>query len=97
MNLLERDSQLDALQTLLAQAQDGAGSVVLVGGEAGIGKTSLVTTLCERRGTMNLWWGACDALQTPHPLAPLHDIIRVHDVPETVQAVKLWQAMKAAG
>lgn len=80
MNLLERDSQLDALQTLLAQAQDGAGSVVLVGGEAGIGKTSLVTTLCERRGTMNLWWGACDALQTPHPLAPLHDIIRVHDV-----------------
>lgn len=24
-------------------------------------------------------------------------IIRVHDVPETVQAVKLWQAMKAAG
>jgi dihydropteroate synthase len=24
-------------------------------------------------------------------------IIRVHDVPETVQAVKVWQAMKAAG
>jgi dihydropteroate synthase len=24
-------------------------------------------------------------------------IIRVHDIPETVQAVKLWRAMKAAG
>jgi hypothetical protein len=23
-----------------------------------------------------LWWGACDALQTPHPLLPLHDIAR---------------------
>ncbi|HEX6832584.1 MAG TPA: LuxR C-terminal-related transcriptional regulator, partial [Rudaea sp.] len=26
-----------------------------------------------------LWWGGCDALQTPHPLAPLHDIARSCD------------------
>ena len=23
-----------------------------------------------------VWWGACDALDTPHPLAPLLDIAR---------------------
>ena len=80
MNLLERESQLNLLQGLLVAARDGAGSIVLVGGEAGIGKTSLVSALCERRGTMNLWWGACDALQTPHPLAPLHDIARTNAV-----------------
>jgi hypothetical protein len=26
-----------------------------------------------------VWWGACDALQTPHPLAPLLDIARETD------------------
>lgn len=80
MNLFERESQLDALLELLQKARDGDGGVALVGGEAGIGKTSLVTALRERRGAMNLWWGACDALQTPHPLAPLHDIIRNNPV-----------------
>ena len=29
----------------------------------------------QRKGTP-LWWGSCDALQTPDPLAPLHDIAR---------------------
>jgi len=80
MNLLERQSQLDALEGLLGQARGGLGSVALIGGEAGIGKTSLVTALAQRRGEMNLWWGACEALQTPHPLAPLHDIIRNNPV-----------------
>ena len=23
-----------------------------------------------------MWWGACDALDTPHPLAPLLDMAR---------------------
>lgn len=78
MNLFERETQLQSLQGLLEQARGGAGSVVLLGGEAGIGKTSLASALGQQRGTMNLWWGACDALQTPHPLAPLHDIVRSH-------------------
>jgi predicted ATPase len=40
--LLERDGELDALETALRRAEHGAGSVVLVSGEAGIGKTSLL-------------------------------------------------------
>ncbi|MEO8523846.1 MAG: AAA family ATPase [Caldimonas sp.] len=58
----------------------GTGHAVLLGGEAGIGKTSLLRELTQRRGEALLWWGACDALQTPHPLAPLHDIARSAEV-----------------
>jgi DNA-binding CsgD family transcriptional regulator/tetratricopeptide (TPR) repeat protein len=80
MNLFERDSLLMPLGALLHEAANGAGRVVLLGGEAGIGKTSLAAALRDRRGSAALWWGACDALQTPHPLAPLHDIARVNAV-----------------
>jgi DNA-binding CsgD family transcriptional regulator/tetratricopeptide (TPR) repeat protein len=74
-NLVERDA---ALQVLVEGLRDAAvaGHTVLVGGEAGIGKTSLLKALAANRGDARLWWGACDALQTPHPLAPLHDIVR---------------------
>lgn len=80
MSLLERESQLDTLQALLRSAADGAGHVALVAGEAGIGKSSLVAQLREQCGEATVWWGACDALQTPHPLAPLHDIARSGEV-----------------
>jgi hypothetical protein len=50
---------------------------VLVGGEAGIGKTSLVRAFCDRHGgDARALWGACDALRTPRPLGPLLDIAR---------------------
>ena len=40
--LLERDAELRRLRETLRGAGQGRGSVVLVSGEAGIGKTSLV-------------------------------------------------------
>lgn len=73
--LVERDSQLEALRELMASAAAGEGRVALVCGEAGIGKTSLLRALASERRA-ELWWGSCDALHTPHPLAPLHDIAR---------------------
>lgn len=76
MELVEREKEIDGLQACLRDAARGRGSVVLLGGEAGIGKTSLLQTLADRREDAVLWWGACDALQTPHPLAPLYDIAR---------------------
>lgn len=100
LNLFERQSQLESLLSLLAAARGGAGSVVLIGGEAGIGKTSLVSALREQRAATNLWWGACDALQTPHPLAPLHDIIRNNPVGfarmiDTAARMPLFEAVLA--
>ena len=77
MELVERAS---ALQTLRHRLEGASvrGHVVLVCGEAGIGKTSALRVLASRHPTV--WWGACDALQTPHPLAPLLDIARQREV-----------------
>ena len=41
IELLERDTAVEALEGALAQARGGAGRIVLVAGEAGVGKTAL--------------------------------------------------------
>jgi DNA-binding CsgD family transcriptional regulator/tetratricopeptide (TPR) repeat protein len=75
MDLLERTTQLHALDSALAQAKAGEGCVALVYGEAGIGKTSLVEHFIkEHRVKWRILQGACDSLFTPRPLGPLHDI-----------------------
>jgi DNA-binding CsgD family transcriptional regulator len=45
--LLERAAQLESLTTAIERAVDGAGSVALIEGEAGIGKTELLRASCE--------------------------------------------------
>ncbi|HET6171543.1 MAG TPA: AAA family ATPase [Gaiellales bacterium] len=73
--LLERDAFSRTLGESLAGVAAGEGRVVLVSGEAGIGKSALVRSFCEaRRGHARVLWGACDALGTPRPLSPLIDI-----------------------
>jgi DNA-binding CsgD family transcriptional regulator/tetratricopeptide (TPR) repeat protein len=53
-----------------------AGRFVFIGGEAGVGKTSLVRHFCANQ-SVRILSGACDALATPHPLGPLLDISRI--------------------
>src|SRR5690606_17215443 len=56
----------------------GEGSLTLVAGEAGIGKTALLREWCGRYARhAQVLWGGCDALRTPRPLGPLYDIARV--------------------
>src|ERR1051326_47293 len=75
MELLEREQFLDELETIFAGAAAGNGRLVLVSGEAGIGKTSLVERFAEtHQAQARVLWGACDALFTPRPLGPLYDI-----------------------
>jgi DNA-binding CsgD family transcriptional regulator len=74
-DLLERSAELAALDAhLAAVGEQGRGRLVLVAGEAGIGKTALVRAFCERARPSRVLWGACDALFTPRPLGPLVDI-----------------------
>jgi tetratricopeptide (TPR) repeat protein len=80
MELVERDAALLTFDRQLAQTRLAGGHVLLVSGEAGIGKTTLLKAFAARRGDAALWWGACDSLETPHPLAPLHDIARGTEV-----------------
>lgn len=78
MKLLERQPLLAVLDGCLAAASSGTGSVALLLGEAGIGKTSLARAFCLRHeDRAQVWWGSCDALSTPRPLGPLYDIARV--------------------
>jgi DNA-binding CsgD family transcriptional regulator/tetratricopeptide (TPR) repeat protein len=75
VDLLERSADLGILDDALTIAGHGSGSVVLVGGEAGIGKTCLVQAFTRRhRDDARILWGACDDLSTPRTLGPFHDI-----------------------
>jgi predicted ATPase len=74
--LLERSDELSALEAALAGATgQRRGRVVLVRGEAGIGKTLLLRRFCEEVSARVLW-AACDPLFTPRPLGPLLDVAR---------------------
>src|SRR5690242_19591215 len=67
--LIERDG---LLAQLVAARRDG-GMLLLVGGEAGVGKTALVRAFTgELDGRVLL--GACEHLGTPAPLGPLVDV-----------------------
>ena len=75
MRLLERDAPLALLRQLAAEARAGAGRLVFVEGEAGIGKTSLLRELGRSLpvDTRTLV-GSCDPLSTPRPLGPIADV-----------------------
>ena len=74
--LLERRRELDALAALLVDVREQRrGWLVLVAGEAGIGKTALLRRFCdEHRSSARVLWGACDALYMPSPFAPLIEV-----------------------
>src|SRR5450432_3066321 len=59
--MLERDEQLQMADSALRTAERGAGSVIVVEGAAGIGKTSLLAAVdrrAEHRGLTCLWAAA---------------------------------------
>jgi len=76
-DLLERSSELDQLAAFLSAARAGQGRLVLLGGEAGVGKTSLVHTFSESvKPSVQVLIGKCDPLSAPRPLGPLVDVGR---------------------
>ena len=83
--LVERDAAMQALAEARADAALGRGRTVLVYGEAGIGKTTLLSAAFgpaaevpssaqDRRSGWRVIWGGCDALFSPRPLGPLFDM-----------------------
>src|SRR3954452_14518650 len=73
MRLLERDHPLEVLRDRARRAAEGRGSVVLVAGEAGVGKTVLLRAFAEQ-APVPVLWGMCDSLSAPRPLGPLRDV-----------------------
>jgi DNA-binding CsgD family transcriptional regulator/tetratricopeptide (TPR) repeat protein len=72
VELLEREAALDDLARWHDEVRAGAGRLILVSGEAGIGKTSLLRAFAA--GRRRVLWGTCDPLTTPRPFGPLVDL-----------------------
>jgi DNA-binding CsgD family transcriptional regulator/tetratricopeptide (TPR) repeat protein len=74
--ILEREGELAELGAAAADAAGGNGSIVLIVGEAGIGKSSLVDAVhAVLPADGRLLVGYCDDLATPRVLGPLRDLI----------------------
>ncbi|MDX6215695.1 MAG: hypothetical protein QOG99_1279 [Frankiales bacterium] len=72
--LLERESQLTALRTAWDTVQSARhGELVLLRGEAGSGKTALLTAFCAGLAAP-VWSGSCHPLSTPRPLGPFAEV-----------------------
>ncbi|BEP14909.1 AAA family ATPase [Acidothermaceae bacterium B102] len=74
--ILEREPEQRALVDALDLVRrTGHGSLVLVAGEAGVGKTTLLRQFATNRpATTRVLWGSCDPLFTPRPFGPLLDV-----------------------
>jgi DNA-binding CsgD family transcriptional regulator/tetratricopeptide (TPR) repeat protein len=81
VGLIERQAQLGALGSWLAETAGGKGRLVFVGGEAGAGKSTLVDEFCRSLPPeVPVHLGACEPLSAPRPLGPLCDIAPGLDV-----------------
>jgi len=74
MRLLERELPLASLAGYAREARQGDGRLVLVAGEAGVGKSALLEQFQLDLPDARWSWGACDGLFTPRPLGPLFDL-----------------------
>ena len=74
MRLIERESQLAALHQYADEAGRGQGRLVLISGEAGVGKSVLLEEFAQDLDEVRWLWAGCDGLFTPAALGPLLDL-----------------------
>lgn len=74
--LIEREDVLESLAALVDDAAAGAGRLVFLGGEAGLGKTSLCAALAQVASPrLKTRRGGCDNVATAAALGPLFDAV----------------------
>ena len=75
--LLEREAQLAQLTALARRvARGGPGEVVLLRGEAGVGKSAVLARFADQRDSrLRVLRGWCDPFGAPRPLGPLTDAL----------------------
>jgi DNA-binding CsgD family transcriptional regulator/tetratricopeptide (TPR) repeat protein len=79
--LIGRDLELTRLISCATQATAGHGQAVLIEGEPGIGKSTLVRAACAVAADCGcqVYWGAGDELGQALPLLPILDGLRVRE------------------
>jgi DNA-binding CsgD family transcriptional regulator len=74
-SLVEREAVLATLADQLASAVRGMGRVVLLSGEAGVGKSAVLGRFArESTSVVEISRGWCEPLSTPRPLGPWADM-----------------------
>jgi DNA-binding CsgD family transcriptional regulator/Tfp pilus assembly protein PilF len=73
--LIERGVFLTSLEGLLGEALGGSGRLVFLGGEAGVGKTTLAAALAGTAAVPVVRRGCCDKITTAEALGPLVDAL----------------------
>jgi class 3 adenylate cyclase len=81
--LVGRGEEIELLLRRWAQAKDGAGQVVLIQGEAGVGKSRLVEGLRESTGKDHIWVAI--------RCSPFHTASAFHSIIEYLKRVLGWQ------
>lgn len=72
-----RQAELGRLTRWLDDLDGSGGRVVLIRGEAGIGKSTLVEAFVAKASPrVRVFLGMCDPLGTPQPLGPVRDVAR---------------------
>ena|SRR5215831_5715245 len=74
LRLLEREEPLGRFTEALAAVQRGHGRLVLVIGEAGIGKSTFLHRFAWGTEGDAVLTGMCDPLPMPTPLEPFHEL-----------------------
>ena len=73
--LIEREESLELFAKAADKLRLGYGNIVLVSGESGIGKTSLLEHARQNsKHDFTFFWSGSDPLFTPRPFGPVHDI-----------------------
>ena len=87
--LVGRDAAINVMQTVLSRARDGHGGILVIGGEAGIGKSRLLreTAVAAHQQGFAVFRGACFEADRSTPYAPLLDLIREYSVTASRAAV----------
>src|SRR5438034_2317526 len=96
--LIGRGAELTALHLLLDRARSGTGQIVLLSGEAGIGKSRLVAeakTYATAQGFF-LLQGQCFPTDRSCPYAPLLDLLRSHLATSSPEQVVAEMGLLAA-
>src|SRR2546425_12540403 len=88
--LVGRDAEISLLEDALLAALRGDGGVVIVGGEAGMGKTRVVSELATRarRSGCVVVSGACSEAELSLPYLPFLEAIGNHLAKEDVSALR---------
>ncbi len=98
---LGRERELTAVDTVLAEARSGSGGALLLEGEAGIGKSSLLGQVAPRAGQMRVLAAAGAEAETRLPFAGLTSLLapltlEIDDLPP-LQAGALRAALAIEG